>query len=311
MRLFIILGRDCNLQCTYCCQRQIINQQIPRHISTKFWNYFYSLPPKTRVTFFGGEPLLYFGAIKEIMSHRSDLHYGVITNGKLLDEEKVTYFNTYNVGVTISWDGDISTKTRGYNALRDNPNIKDLNNLGISAVLTKWNSIASVIHGVNKYLPGKNCSLNFDFPLNFTDKDFEYEQLNTSRIYNTMRRVTDRVIHFRSTPCERALLALVQKQVHNSNQIGNKCGNGTTVINIDLEGRLYNCHNENFPADYTKAWDKTIRRQNDMCTHCEIQGICYGGCSLVSDKNTKKQCQNKIAFYEGVVISLLRHYGGV
>ena len=129
MKLYIILGNDCNLQCTYCCQRQIKERQIPRVIKPKFWEYFHSIPPKTPVVFFGGEPLLYFGAIKEIMSHRSDLRYGIITNGKLLDEDKVKWLNKYNVGVTVSWDGPISQQTRGYDALQENPYIKDVDDL--------------------------------------------------------------------------------------------------------------------------------------------------------------------------------------
>ena len=93
---------------------------------------------------------MYFGAIKEIMSHRSDLQYGIITNGKLLDKDTVEWLNKYHVSVTVSWDGPISQYTRGYDVLKENPNIKDINTLGVSAVLTKWTVVHEVVDSANE-----------------------------------------------------------------------------------------------------------------------------------------------------------------
>lgn len=312
MRTFIILGNDCNLRCIYCCQRQIKEKQIPRHISPKFWEYFHSLPTKSVITFFGGEPLLYFGAIKEIMSHRSDLTYTVITNGKLLDAAKVEYFNNYDVGVTVSWDGSCSNTTRGCDVLAENSHIKDIKNLCVSSVLTKWNLPSDIANAANTLLPDKEFNLNIDLPLNFTDTPMEFEQIDTDRLYQDMYDMTDRMIHLNATQCEQSLIISIITQLQRGNALhGNKCGNGTRVINIDLDGNFYNCHNESTPSIYTEGWDKTIDRQRGMCAKCDLLSICAGGCSLMSDSTTQRRCVIVHAYYEGVFDALLNNYGGL
>ena len=251
MKLFIILGNDCNLQCIYCCQRQIKERRIPRIIKPKFWEYFHSIPAGTHVVFFGGEPLLYLGAIKEIMSHRSDLEYGIITNGKLLDKDTVEWLNKYHVSVTVSWDGPISQCTRGYDVLKENPNIKDIDTLGISAVLTKWTVVHEVVDRVSELLPNKEFGLHFDFPLNFTNDELEFEKVDTKKLYEDMRMYTDKFINDEATPVEQSLVYSVIRVLRSKQNYGNKCGNGTTTINIDLEGNLYNCHSESKPSEYS------------------------------------------------------------
>lgn len=59
------------------------------------------------VNFFGGEPLLMFDEIiKPIVEKYSpEIAFGITTNGVLLDEDKVDFFNKYNVNVLLSFDG--------------------------------------------------------------------------------------------------------------------------------------------------------------------------------------------------------------
>lgn len=311
MKIYIILGNDCNLQCTYCCQRQIKERRIPRIIKPKFWEYFHSIPPKTSVVFFGGEPLLYFGAIKEIMSHRSDLRYNIITNGKLLDKDTVEWLNKYHVNVTVSWDGPISQHTRGYDALQENQSIKDIDALGISAVLTKWTVVHEVIDRASELLPNKEFGLHFEFPLNFTDDELEFEKVDTKQLYKDMCMYTDKVIHMEATPVELSLICSVVHTLRSPRRYGNRCGNGTTTINIDLEGNLYNCHSESKPNEYSEEWDKTIKRQSGMCEKCDMLQYCGGGCSLMSDKSTLRRCDIVHAYYGGVIDTLYKNYGGV
>ena len=311
MKLFIILGNDCNLQCIYCCQRQIKERRIPRIIKPKFWEYFHSIPAGTHVVFFGGEPLLYFGAIKEIMSHRSDLQYGIITNGKLLDKDTVEWLNKYNVSVTISWDGPISQYTRGYDVLKENPNVKNVDTLEVSAVLTKWTVVHEVVDRAIELLPNKEFGLHFDFPLNFTDDELEFEKVDTKKLYEDMRMYTDKFIHYKTTPVEQSLVYSVIRELIGKVHYGNKCGNGTITINIDLEGNLYNCHSESKPSEYSEEWDKTIKRQSGMCEKCDMLPFCGGGCSLMSDKSTLRRCDIVHAYYGGVIDTLYKNYGGV
>lgn len=89
--LYIMLGNECNLHCRYCVQRNLVEHPIARHISPKFWKFFMSIRDNVRVVFYGGEPLLYFPAIKEIVTRRPNLSYHMPSNCKLLTDEMVDF----------------------------------------------------------------------------------------------------------------------------------------------------------------------------------------------------------------------------
>lgn len=298
------------MQCQYCCQRQIRTRQIPRTIKPKFWEHFHSLPPGTHITFFGGEPLLYFAAIKEIMSHRPDLEYGLISNGKLLDEQKMQYFNDHNVSITISWDGDNSIITRGYNVMEDNlSNIAKLNGLAISGVVTKWTSPLHIVDGINKYLPNRKVGLAFMPPLDFTGAYPEFCHIEPGVIEHDLYIITKHVVSGGGSPCEQSFmynhLKMMQELDSSARCLyGGRCGNGTAILNIDLDGNFYPCHNMDIPEEYTDEWDKTFARQAGMCKECEILNYCRGGCPIMSDEAMKNSCEARRAFYRGITRAL-------
>lgn len=59
-----------------------------------------------RITFSGGEPLMYFDTVKRIMEAvGKDTAYRMMSNGTLLTKEIAEFFNGYNMQYTISYDG--------------------------------------------------------------------------------------------------------------------------------------------------------------------------------------------------------------
>jgi uncharacterized protein len=116
----------CNLRCTYCYGDSDI---YPAGIGPRHWGpeSTMSLATARRVvdflvregsrevhlSFFGGEPLLNFPAMREIADYarRATARYGValgvglFTNGTLIDEDVVAFLNEHRSGVTISVDG--------------------------------------------------------------------------------------------------------------------------------------------------------------------------------------------------------------
>ncbi|MGO5487271.1 radical SAM protein, partial [Selenomonas montiformis] len=126
-RIFLMLGPECNLQCKYCLQhdmasssRKQVSQEVIHWIKTQVR----SQSSKFTITFYGGEPLIYWDAIQQTIREIGDsVSFSIITNGKLLDEEKVNYLNDHHVYVAISWDGKHVMETRGYDVLKSNPNI--------------------------------------------------------------------------------------------------------------------------------------------------------------------------------------------
>ena len=59
-----------------------------------------------RITFSGGEPLMYFPIIKRYMEYLGkDIHYRMMSNGTLLTKEIAEFFNGYKVSYAVSYDG--------------------------------------------------------------------------------------------------------------------------------------------------------------------------------------------------------------
>ena len=84
-RIHLILGYACNHHCRYCVQE--LNGRPPnftKHVSPVVFESLNAMarsiaPLKLRITFFGGEPLLYLSAIKEVLANVREPNIGRFT----------------------------------------------------------------------------------------------------------------------------------------------------------------------------------------------------------------------------------------
>ena len=117
MTLYLVMTERCNFKCTYCYEgnekpsdrmsletaRTAINQAV-RNLSKD---------EDLRISLFGGEPLLEFALIKEIVEYAVDmskkhdfrLSFATTINGSLMNDEIADFFITNKVGVMLSLDG--------------------------------------------------------------------------------------------------------------------------------------------------------------------------------------------------------------
>lgn len=300
--LYIMLGNECNLHCRYCVQRELVNNPIPRKINSNFWKFFMSVKPHTKIIFYGGEPLLYFPAIKEIVSRRNDLNYGLPSNCKLLTDKMVEFFNANHVSLTVSWDGEGSIYTRGYDAFKENGNtIRKINRLSIASVLTKHSTLRDIFRSVKETIPAGNIFvlINPVMDNGLGDKsliDMNADELKTDAEYLLKKYDEGGTTYAETAFIEHELLWAKNHITHPS--YGGKCGNGRDVLNIDLDGRFYNCHNLSTPEEYSNKWDKTIARQHSVkCRECKVFPFCMGGCPITHTKSMGAWCKNAIALY--------------
>lgn len=117
--IYVKLGYDCNGCCVYCAQfghekeQLILNIDIIDYIATQSAVNRKCDDDKYVIVFYGGEPLLYFDVMKIIVSglyanssfQRSNIKFICITNGTLLNDEIVDFFNMYNIHCRLSFDG--------------------------------------------------------------------------------------------------------------------------------------------------------------------------------------------------------------
>jgi len=114
--LWFFVSTKCNMKCTYCyasggtfkyLQRQIMSKadakDIVKIIIDLLGNYI-----KT-VVFFGGEPLLGFETIIEIVDaikqNRIYPKYSLVTNGTIMNKDMADFLKKNNFAVTVSIDG--------------------------------------------------------------------------------------------------------------------------------------------------------------------------------------------------------------
>ena len=85
-RLLLKLGTACNLGCPHCHQSQKNFVEHPRLIGwIKSQNF-------DRITFSGGEPLMYFDIVKRIMTEvGTGPTYRMMSNGTLLTKDIASY----------------------------------------------------------------------------------------------------------------------------------------------------------------------------------------------------------------------------
>jgi len=117
----VLVQTSCNLKCTYCYEvkagfhgtgksmsseigRMAVDQVLARSGNRKDLD----------INFFGGEPLLNFTRIKELVKYATEqasalgksITFKITTNGVLLTDEVITFLVKHGFGVMISIDGD-------------------------------------------------------------------------------------------------------------------------------------------------------------------------------------------------------------
>lgn len=106
------------------------------------------------ISFYGGEPLLAFDKIAYIINalHDDDsFFFTMTTNGKILSPNIVRFMNEHKVHVLVSWDGAMSAKKRGFDAVREKWDLmKKLDYVGFSSVVTKDARISDRLEEISR-----------------------------------------------------------------------------------------------------------------------------------------------------------------
>jgi len=118
--LTLQVTQQCNLKCEYCpysggfYNRQHSNKKMSFEMAKKAIDYYilhsYDIPA-AQIGFYGGEPLIEFELIKEIVRYVASEYYGkevkyfITTNATLLTEDKIDFLMDNDFVLTISLDG--------------------------------------------------------------------------------------------------------------------------------------------------------------------------------------------------------------
>ena len=324
--LTIVMCNNCNLTCSYCYERQdndnnpncqISLPQARKAIDTLMKSINMHEYKKGGINFFGGEPLLCFDYIKELVLYSEEIkdpkvsiQYSMVTNGTLLTEEKIEFLEKYNFLITISIDGDQDThdKERKFKNGKGSylivaSNIKNcISRLKLKARITINNNNYDVLKavesirslGINDIVIGMDENIS---PKRLTDFLKQYELLLGSYLKS---------IENKDYYCIDNIVLLLIK-IFFGRRVSSKCNAGRSYFTLSADGDLYSCHRligttcgkvcsscDDF-FDFTEEYSiktasfRTKRREKKSipCSGCVFINLCGGSCLHSSYLNSE------------------------
>lgn len=348
--VFLMLGNSCNMNCAYCLQHPLVHKPLSREVNPEIYDFLGEVAQENTRTlhlqFYGGESLLYFRTIREVVEEikrrKISMTFGIITNGRALTDEMVRFFHAHHFSVTISWDGPHVLKTRGYDVFsvpETRERILALEHLCLSGVLSARAYPQEILQAFQQIseeysaIHGYQIAVNLDEIMDTGLPQKDLLEINYGRVEREMEELTLQFLEGfgKRVPPERYTKEAYIRQLFHSlkdfyltgkgkwDRYTAACGNGLTVLNLDLEGNLYPCHNTSRKVgsihdgyftylQHILAGDHTHEHRKE-CLSCTALAFCQGGCKLVGDKARKESyCRLKRAVFTPVLMTI-QQYG--
>lgn len=314
------VAHDCNLRCEYCFastgaydeHREIMDLETGKK-ALKFLCEHSGSRFNLEVDFFGGEPLMNWDVVKELVHYGSELEkeykkhfrFTMTTNGLLLDDEKTEFLNEHMDNVVLSLDGRKETNDH----LR-----KTIKGTGsYDTIVPKFQEFAKKRGDKQYYIRGTFTHYHLDFsedlkhfrdlgfkelsmepvvsepglPYTLEEKDLpiifkEYEKLADDMLASYKTEDDYNFFHYQldleGGPCA------IKK--------ASGCGAGSDYIAVTPKGDIYPCHQFVGNTDFKLGTlDEGITRpelvgtfsnlsvfNKDACQTCWAKYYCSGGC---------------------------------
>jgi uncharacterized protein len=317
--LTINVTQVCNLKCLYCAaggdgtygqaQKKIEIEKVIPQLKKLFQTSQFGA--RLRVTFSGGEPLLYPEGIEvisdylldEAKTHGIDLQLGIVTNGTLLNSSNLELLSRYKMDITVSLDGspEFNRLQRPKTGDGDpTPQIEaGLNrlshfreSLGTLVVSGVFNRNNLDIRDAYQYYSRWQFDL-YDFNFDYFENDTEASHKFVSSVIDLAYEI------FEKEGLEGLSKILFFKRVFDHLDLGIKlahhCGAGQSYLAIDARGDAYACPwkigDSKFKVDF--SFDRTLYRSSHQpnCHECWARPICGGGCQFQHDSLGKEQIE--------------------
>lgn len=319
--LCLHVAHTCNLNCAYCFasqgryhgERALMSYDVGRQ-ALDFLIEHSGTRKNLEVDFFGGEPLMNWGVVKELVeyarsvekAHRKRFRFTLTTNGVLIDDDVIEFANREMSNVVLSLDGR--------REIHDRVRVDYSGQGSYDRIVPKFQKLVQARGGKNYYMRGTFTHANPDFTkdlfhmadLGFTELSMEpvvcapgdpaaltAEDLEiVKRQYELLavemlRRERDGhpltfyhyMLDLTGGPC-------VYKRISG-------CGSGTEYMAVTPSGDLYPCHQFVGEAAFKlgDVWrgvtESAVREQfracnayaRPECAACWARLYCSGGCA--------------------------------
>lgn len=339
MKVTAVLTQRCNLRCRYCyidrSAEQMSTETAARLVA---WSVA-RLPPGEVLDFgfFGGEPLLCFPLIEEMVAtlraeqraHPFPLILSVTTNGTLLDDRHLDFFADNDVAIFFSLDGPQQTHQR---YRKGPPGSFDATTAAVKRAADRLDQVAiNAVYGPDTFteLPdsvrwlagfGVPLYLNWDILSDWSDDVLALAPAVFDQVVATYRALfaqgSDVEIH---PIVDKALMQLAQGR-----GIEHRCSMGVRELAVDPQGWLYPCERFAGYAEHVigSVWDgvddallddalRQHRQPDPTCTDCSLEPFCTNSCGCTNWFMTRdygRASPTVCALERGLVGALSAHW---
>jgi len=328
--LVLNVTNKCNLSCTYCYEygddkigagqgqngKARMDDKTARD-SIDFLMRSSGARPQVSITFFGGETLLNFDAIRtateyaeqQAAQHGKRVHYSLTTNATLLSDEIVDFLTQHRFGITVSIDGgrQDQDRHRTYKSGKGSfdviePRIRHLvaqnrqrNGRAIGARVTVTAGATPVVE-TYRYLTEE---LGFDevgfAPVTASlERDYALGDGGYERLLEEFAVLADDYVAaaLNDRPHGFSNLGDLIRELHQGVHKAHPCGAGLGLLGVSTEGELGLCHRfveskSHSVGSVHDGIDEAVRTDflekahvdnKTDCTQCFAKPLCAGGC---------------------------------
>lgn len=328
--LCLHIAHDCNMCCKYCFagegeysgDRSLMSFEVGKR-ALDFLIEQSGSRKNLEVDFFGGEPLLNFDVVKQLVAYARSIEkekgknfrFTLTTNGVLLNDEVMEWANKECYNVVLSLDGRKETNDR----MRRTRNDKGTYDL----ILPKFQKMAKERNQQGYYIRGTYTHYNTNFANDILHlADLGFEQLAMEPVVTDPKM--DYALQESDIPKLKDQYDLLAKEMCKRNREGkgftffhymidleggpciykriSGCGVGTDYMAVTPWGDLYPCHqfvgDEKFllgnvfdgvkNTDIVNEFKLCNVYSREACQDCFAKLYCSGGCSANAYHTTGK-----------------------
>lgn len=322
--LCLHIAHDCNLACKYCFAEEGEyrgdRSMMSYEVGKKAIDFLIKSSGNRRnleIDFFGGEPLMNFDVVKQIVeyaksiekTYNKNFRFTITTNGVLLDEEKIDYINKTMHNVVLSIDG----RKEVHDNMRPSSNNKGSYDL----IFPKFKELVKKRDNKNYYVRGTYTHFNKDFsedvlhlvnlgfdeisvePVVAPEKmDYALKQEDIIELKEEYDKLVNKMLKFKDSGKEfnffHFMIDLSGGPCVTKRLSG--CGSGTEYLAVTPWGDLYPCHqfvgidkykmgnvNEGVTNNEVRDDFKNCHvYTKNKCKECWARFYCSGGCNANS-----------------------------
>lgn len=317
----LLIALDCNLRCEYCFAgkgdygkgRTLMTYETGKQ-AIDFLIQKSANRRNLEIDFFGGEPLMNFDVVKQIVEygreqeklHDKNIRFTITTNGTLLTDDKIDFINEQMYNVVLSVDGRPCVNDR----MRKTVNGKG----SYTYFIDKYKKLVEKRGDKEWYVRGTYTKYNLDFTediMSLYDEGFEQisiepviadssepyalTEADLPAIYSEYEKLADKMREIKSSGrfinFFHFMLDLDQGPCAIKRLRG--CGCGNEYVAISPDGDIYPCHqfvgideykmgslnDGSFDTDMKMDFARAHVYSKPECKKCWAKFYCSGGCN--------------------------------